>query len=209
MDNTQIDAVFRSIDRPIWVITSYGKDSANGRRRGGGLVATWVNQASIDYHHPTVTIGVATNHFTTELIDESSYFGLHLLLPNQTDIALNFALGSGRQREKLSGVALRQGDNNSPILADCFAWLDCQVFFRIHGGDRVYYYADVTDGCLSDPDSAESPLVESQLMQAATKEQCEALKSGLESDIRAQRPLYREWREQLSNHPHPEFGRSK
>ena len=67
-----IEEVFGIVDREVWIVTA-----TDGTRRGG-LVATWVSQASIDREHPVVLIGIAPNHFTAELIDASRAFGLHL-----------------------------------------------------------------------------------------------------------------------------------
>ena len=198
MDITSIENVFRLVDREIWVVT------ACSPRQRGGLVATWVNLASIDRHHPTVAVGIAINHFTSELIDESSSFGLHLLRPNQTDVAFNFAIGSGRDRDKLASFTAHTEQSGSPILDDCLAWADCQVFYRMNAGDRIYYFADIVAGDVSaSAESATRPLTESQFFAAATEEQRTALLDALQNDIRTHRPHYREWREQLTDSPYP------
>ena len=218
MSDNSIQDVFRLIDRDIWVVTSAIADEAAGAGgaddnassqstdvpRRGGLVATWVNRASIDSHNPSVVIGVAANHFTSNLIDRSSAFGLHLLLPEQADIAFNFAIGSGRDRDKLSSLATHVEETGSPILDACLAWLDCQVYYRFHGGDRVYYFADVVAGETVGATDA-TPLRESQLLAAANDQQRADLKESLDSDVIKQRPRFREWREQLGDHPHPKF----
>ncbi len=96
-----IDQVFRRIDREVWVVTA-AADS-----RHGGLVATWAMQASIDVGDPLVMIGLAPNHFTAELVRASGVFGLHLLRPNQLDLAWRFALSSGRTTDKFAGIESR------------------------------------------------------------------------------------------------------
>ena len=122
--NDQIEQVFGLIDREIWIVTA-----AAGDKRGG-LVATWVSQASIDENTPTVVIGIAANHYTCELIELSSAFALHLLRPDQAEVAWNFASGSGRDRDKLALLAAHTEGTESPVLDECLAWLDCRVFFR-------------------------------------------------------------------------------
>lgn len=219
MRDNSIQDVFRLVDREIWIVTSISraahpsKDAAEKAANDssvvrsssrGGLVATWVNQASIDSHHPSVIIGIAANHFTAKLIDASSAFGLHLLRPEQTDVAFNFAIGSGNDRDKLADVASRSVETGSPILDDCLAWLDCQVYYRFNGGDRIYYFADVVASEIAESSNAR-PMTESQLVAAATDSQKTALKESLDSDVIKQRPKYREWREQLGDHPHPKF----
>ena len=211
MRDQSIEEVFRLVDRDVWIVTSANNEMSRDAGVSeapaqGGLVATWVNQASIDAHHPSVVVGVAVNHYTSDLIDASSAFGLHLLRPDQTDVALNFAIGSGRDREKLSGLATHNAKTGSPILQDCLAWLDCQLYYRFNGGDRIYYFADIVAGEIAvESETRTRPLTESQLFAAASDDQRAALKASLDSDILRQRPKYRAWREQLGDHPHPKF----
>jgi flavin reductase (DIM6/NTAB) family NADH-FMN oxidoreductase RutF len=106
-----IDAILRLVDREIWIVTA----TAAGRR--GGLCATWVSAASIDPQKPVVVAGLASNHFTTELVQASGCFGLHLLRTDQAPLALNFAIGSGRDRDKFAGLSLATGSTGSPLLA--------------------------------------------------------------------------------------------
>lgn len=116
----RIDAVFRLVDREIWVVTSATAQHAGGLGQSGlcrgGLAATWVSQASIDAQRPLALIGLAPNHFTCELVDASGAFALHLLAAEQAELALNFATGSGRDRDKFEGLAVRAGANGSPLI---------------------------------------------------------------------------------------------
>ena len=84
--------------------------------------------------------------------------------------------------------------SESPILDDCLAWLDCRVFFRFEGGDRIYFFADVLSGGILD---VGKPLSEAMLIDAATAEQRAALTKYRDRDILVQRPMYRDWREQF------------
>jgi len=184
----RIEQVFRRTSREAWIVTGVA-----GERRGG-LLATWVSEASIDREHPVVLIGIAPNHFTAELIDASGCFGLHLISPEQIDLAWNFAIGSGRDRDKLAGVALRSAETASLILEDCLAWLDCRVFARLPSGDRNYYWGDVLAG---ESVREGAPLTEERLIALASDEQKAALRNNREVDIEIQRPLQRLWRSNL------------
>lgn len=214
----RIDAVFRLVDREIWIVTAATAEGAGGPGAGGpdaggpdaggpgasglrrgGLAATWVSQASIDAQRPLALIGLAPNHFTCELVDASGAFALHLLAAGQAELALSFATGSGRDRDKFEGLAVRAGATGSPLIQPCLAWLECKVFARLPTGDRVYYWADVVDG-EGPADSAagdQRPLTERQLMQQITGAQRERLKAGRDSDISVQRPLVDAWRREL------------
>ncbi|NIL97695.1 MAG: flavin reductase family protein, partial [Planctomycetales bacterium] len=180
-----VDGVFRRLNREVWVVTAADTD------RRGGLLATYVSQASLDPAAPMVLIGIAANHFTRDLIDASQGFAVHLLCPDQTDVALNFAIGSGRDRDKLANLSVRRGATGAPLLRECLAWMECRVGGAYDAGDRIYYWADVTDGQAL---SEDAPLCEHELMAAASEEQLQALRANLAHDIQVQRPMIEAWR---------------
>lgn len=189
----RIDAVFRLVDREIWIVTAA---TAHSR---GGLTATWVSQASIDAARPLAQIGLAPNHFTSELVDASGAFALHLLSSEQTALAWNFAMGSGRERDKFAGLVTRSGVTGSPLISPCLAWLECKVVARLATGDRIYYWADVVDGEAREGNTAsqERPLTEQQFIRQVPDDQRGQLKAGRDRDISVQRPLVEAWRRQL------------
>jgi Conserved protein/domain typically associated with flavoprotein oxygenases, DIM6/NTAB family len=91
-------------------------------------------------------VGITPNHYTAELIGASKAFGAHLLRPDQAAVAWNFADGSGRDRDKLAGIATDTSERGVPILADCLAWLECRCFDRFTAADRIFFWADVIAG---------------------------------------------------------------
>lgn len=184
----QIDSVLRLVDREVWIVTA-----ATPNRRGG-LAATWISAVSIDREKPSVLAGIAPNHFTCELIEQSHAFIAHLLRPDQTQLAWNFARDSGRERDKLSGLAFALAPSGAPILQDCLAWLDCRVFARYDAGDRLFYWADVA---AAGQVSAGTPLREKAFFGSLSAAKKEALIAGLEADISAQQPLRSAWRSGL------------
>jgi flavin reductase (DIM6/NTAB) family NADH-FMN oxidoreductase RutF len=114
-----INSALRLVDREIWIVTA---PAADGRR--GGMTA----------------------HYTAELVAESETFAAHLLRPDQSAVAWNFVNGSGRDRDKLAGLATNTGARGTPILADCLAWLECRRTGSFTAVDRVFYVADVIAG---------------------------------------------------------------
>lgn len=171
-------------DKPLWLVTA-----ASGRRRGG-LVATFVQPASIDVNDPRVVVGLAPNHYTTELVLAGGGFGLHLIGMDQLALAWRFALSSGRTGDKLAGCWWCPGASGAPLLAECLAWLDCRVIDRWDIGDRLFFLAQVLAGKRI---AAGRPLTDADLLQAATPEQLAALSAGREADLDIQRPLREAW----------------
>jgi flavin reductase (DIM6/NTAB) family NADH-FMN oxidoreductase RutF len=187
-DVLRIDSVLRLIDREVWIVTAA---SRGGR---GGLVATWVWQASVDRERPVVLVGIAPNHHTADLIDASESFALHLISADHVELAWNFAFGSGRDRDKLADLDFHAGGTGSPILHDCLAWLECRVFARLAAGDRNFYWADVIDAAQH---SRDKPLTERELFALASEAQRRQLGDERRRDIVIQAPLHRQWRESL------------
>ena len=104
----------------------------------GGLIATFVSQASIVPELPRVVIGIARQHFTWQLIEQTGAFALHLLGDEHLPWVWRFGLRSGRQGDKLDGIASRAGKTGSPILPDALAWLEARVEGRLDTGDRDF-----------------------------------------------------------------------
>lgn len=187
-NHSHIEDVFRLLDREVWIVTSQTEN------RRGGLAATWVSQASIDSRQPTVLAAIGANHFTAELMEASGAFALHLITPEHIDLVWNFGVGAGRTRDKLDGLATTTATTGAPILRDCLAWLDCQVFARVDLGDRRMYLADVVAGEVC---QQANPLTERQLFDLANDEQKKTLAECRQSDVEIQRPLFQRWRQQL------------
>ena len=184
----KIDKIFRLTNREVWVVT------AGTPQRRGGLLATWILQASLDRASPVLVAGIAPNHFTRQLIDETGVFATHLLHQNQFDLALKFALGSGRNVDKLAGLRVSETETGSPLLKDALCWLDCRVFARLDTGDRIFFWADVVAG---EQQEHAPPLTEQELLKHVDGETRNRLIADRQHDIEKQKPQHNEWRQNL------------
>ncbi len=137
MDVTAPSTLFAWLDRELWLVTA----SAGGRR--GGLIATFVNEASIVADMPRMLVGLAKQHHTHELVEASGAFALHLLGEDQLDWVWRFGLQSGRSADKFAGLDVQTAATGSPLLKNAVGWLDCRVEERLDGGDRTVYLAEV------------------------------------------------------------------
>lgn len=165
--------IFAQLDREIWLVTA-----RDGARRGG-LIATFVNQASIVPELPRVVVGIAKHHHTWELIEASGAFALHLLGEDQLDLVWRLGLGSGRDHDKLAGLAVRAGTTGSPLLSDVLAWLDCRVEAKLDTGDRTLYLAEVVQAeCVR----TQQPLTTRRLVGRVPPEHLTRLQDALAHD---------------------------
>jgi flavin reductase (DIM6/NTAB) family NADH-FMN oxidoreductase RutF len=186
VDPAAIANVFTSLDRELWLLTA----AADGRR--GGLIATFVNQASIVPELPRVVVGLAHQHHTWGLVESAGAFALHLLAEDQLDRVWRFGLESGRDSDKLAGLPVRVGATGAPILTDAPAFLECSVVAGLNSVDRTVYLADVVDGALTRPGPV---LTMRRMIELAPPDRLRQLKEGLVRDAAVDAAAIRQWRE--------------
>lgn len=183
MDSSAFEGVFAKIDPPLWLVTCRHE----GRR--SGLIATFVNQASITPRYPRVAVGLAPSHFTTELIQKKGAFVLHLLAPRHVQLVWRFGLETGRQGDKFGGLATTDSSTGNPRLIDIDSWLDCLVEATLDVGGRVLYVARVVEAAAN----ADAVLTASQMLQLASDEQKERLQALLERDAAIEDQAIERW----------------
>jgi flavin reductase (DIM6/NTAB) family NADH-FMN oxidoreductase RutF len=184
-----IAEVFAQLDWELWLLTA-----AAGERRGG-LIATFVNQASIVQDMPRVVVGLARQHHTWELVEAGNAFALHLLGEEHLDLVWRFGLLSGRDTDKFADVPVRAGVTGSPILTAAPAFLECRVETRLDTGDRTVYVAAVVAGEVVSPQPC---LTMKRLLQLAPRPRLEQLKEALVRYGAVDAEAIRAWRERQS-----------
>lgn len=140
MDPTAAATLFAWLDRELWLVTAQ-----SGSQRGG-LIATFVSQASITSEFPRVLVALAKQHFTAELVESSGAFALHLLGEDNLDLVWQFGLESGRGKDKFADLSTTTGRTGSPLLDQTVGWLDCRAETKLDIGDRMVYVAEVVEG---------------------------------------------------------------
>ena len=184
--------IFDRLDRELWVIT------ARDGERCSGLVATYVSKVSLVPALARVTIALAKHHYTHELIEGRGAFAIHLIAEHEIDWVWRFGIPSGREVDKLRGLATSIGASGSPILTDALAWLDCRVEARMDTGDRTVYLAEVQDAGCGMQGVGEQPLTFKRLLELAPAERLRELKLGMEHDVEIDRAAILEWRRRRS-----------
>jgi flavin reductase (DIM6/NTAB) family NADH-FMN oxidoreductase RutF len=189
-----VKTVFDCVDREVWIVTAADNMAAHKQNRGG-MVATFVNQASIVPHMPRVMAGVAKTHETCALIEGSAAFALHLIDESQLDLVWRFGLQSSRDADKFADVDNTTTVTGSPLLGDAVAWLDCRVESRFDIGDRIVFLAEVVDGKrLRDA----RPLSLRRLIELAPKEKLATLREQMEADAARDAEAIGRWRQERS-----------
>ena len=140
MDYVEISPMMGKLWSPLAAVTTHwqGRDNVQ--------MAVAIAAASIVPDHPRITMQLYKTNLTHDMVFSSGIFALNFLKTAQLDIVGDFGLVSGRDKDKLQGVATTFGESGSPLLTDCFGYLDCQVINAMDGGDMTCFLADVLDG---------------------------------------------------------------
>jgi len=181
----EISNLLSGLGRELWVVTA----AASEKR--GGLIATFVNAASIVPEMPRVLLGLAKQHHTWELIEASGNFGLHLIGEEQLPWVWAFGSRTGRGIDKLAELSITTATTSAPLLNDALAWLDCRVETRMDIGDRTVYLAEVLAGGQR---STTLPLTVRRLVELAPPERLHELKDALLRDAAVDAAAIGAWR---------------
>jgi flavin reductase (DIM6/NTAB) family NADH-FMN oxidoreductase RutF len=185
MDIGQLATVWTMMNRELWLVTS----QAHGQR--GGLIATFVSQASIVPTHPRVLVGLAKHHHTWGLVMTSKVFTLHLLGEDQVKWVWQFGLRSGKDEDKFAGVDIGTSSVGCPLFKEAIAWLDCRVEATMATGDRTIFLAAVVDGGINRSGPA---LTMQRLINLAPKEKLAELREKQILDAGLDAQAIDEWR---------------
>ncbi len=140
MEYSDIAPMMGTLWSPLAAVTSHwqGKDNVQ--------VAVAIAAASIVPDRPRVAVQLYKTNLSHDMVLSSGAFALNFLRPDQLELIGDFGLASGRDGDKLDGIGMTTGKSGSPLLIDCFGYLDCRVINAMDGGDMTCFLADVIDG---------------------------------------------------------------
>lgn len=152
MDSQRIAPIMGQLWSPIAAVTSHWRGKANAQ------IAVAIGNASIVPNMPRVIVQIYKRNYSHQLIYQSKAFALNFLRKDQLHLIHSFGLVSGREVDKLSGIGYQRKASGSPILMDCWGYLDCRVVNAMDGGDMTCFLGQVLDGDATGPPEAGEPL---------------------------------------------------
>ena len=140
MEYSEIAPMMGRLWSPLAAVTTNldGRDNVQ--------MAVAIAAASIVPDRPRVAVQLYKTNLTHEMVLSSGVFALNFLRPSQLELIGDFGLVSGRDKDKLEHVPKVTGESGSPLLIDCFGYLDCRVINAMDGGDMTCFLAEVIDG---------------------------------------------------------------
>jgi flavin reductase (DIM6/NTAB) family NADH-FMN oxidoreductase RutF len=186
MNKTDFGRFYTEVfDPALWLVTS----AHEGNR--GGLIATFVSNASLAPDEPRVIVGIAKHHFTWKLIERSRALCLHLVDLTRIEWVRRFGLSSGHDGDKFAGLTPATGSNGAPVFAGAVFWAECNVEAAFDTGDRSLFLGRVTD-CGRGDDGP--PVTMSEWLASLNERERQENEKRWARDVAIDAAAIREWR---------------
>ena len=106
--------------KPLWIMTTHRDGEFSG--------SMVVSALSLYRSQPVKVVVCVTKHdHTHDLVMASRVFALHVLRPDQLDLAVRFAYTSGREVDKFASLSYKIGATGCPVLTDCLGYMEFEV----------------------------------------------------------------------------------
>ena len=129
--------LLRNLTSPVVALTAVRGGKKNG------MISDAAVRASIVPTVPRLSVYVHKFNFSHDMIYETGRFALHLLHTKQFDVVRRLGFFSGRDQDKLAGIAHHAGALGVPILDECFAHFECTVVNVMDTGSSTLFLGDV------------------------------------------------------------------
>ncbi len=118
-----------------------------GTRGAGGEVAgatvTWMTQSS--FKPPLIVAALRMGSAAELNARRERRFALSFLGPDQKSVGQTFFRAPTGADGRIADLAYETGRSGAPILADCAAWVECEVRDFVDGGDHAVVVAEVIE----------------------------------------------------------------
>lgn len=110
--------------------------------RQHGMTASSFSSVSLD--PPLVSVCLARNIWTHDLISESGIFAVNILSKDQAEVGKRFAGMLGDEpSQRFEGIQVVTAETGCPLLGDALGWVDCKVVYAYPGGDHTIFVGEV------------------------------------------------------------------
>jgi flavin reductase (DIM6/NTAB) family NADH-FMN oxidoreductase RutF len=141
-DSSAPAAVFSRLSNGVYIIGVAHDGRVNA------FTAAWLTQVAFD--PLLLTLSINPEHASYPMLTASRAFGVSVLGRGQMELARRFGTRSGRETDKLAGIAWRPGTLGAPLLLEAAAWLECRVTDTVAAGDHELIVARVVGGAVRD-----------------------------------------------------------
>ncbi len=134
VDSAGFREVMRRYPSGVVVVTVKAKSESRGM--------TAVSFSSVSLDPPLVSVAVAKNARTHQLLKTGGGFVVNILKDNQQHLAQHFAQGLSGD-DQFKSLAHHGGLVGAPILEGCLGYLECRLHSAMEAGDHTIFIGEV------------------------------------------------------------------
>jgi len=136
----QIGEALKKILNGVYIVGSKCGDEINA------MTAVWITRLS--FKPQLIGVAIGKSRFSFHMIETSKVFAVSVLGPEQLELARHFGFKSGRDTDKLRGIAHFSKVTGAPILKSALAYVDCKVVSSHEVGDHTFFVGEVLEGAV-------------------------------------------------------------
>ena len=136
LDPAHVGPLLGGLSAPLAAVSTRSGDVSNAQ------IAVAITAASIVPQRPRLIVQIYHTNFTHDLIASSGVLAVNFLESAQLPLIWQLGMHSGRDADKLEGLAYATGATGSPLLEGCYGFLDCSVVNAMDGGDMTAFLVE-------------------------------------------------------------------
>ena len=137
LDSADLGPLLGGLSAPLAAVSTRAGDVSNAQ------IAVAITAASIVPHRPRLIVQIYHTNYTHDLIADSGILAVNFLEASQLPLIWQLGMHSGRDGDKLDGIAYATGATGSPLIEGCYGFLDCRVVNAMDGGDMTAFLVEV------------------------------------------------------------------
>jgi len=114
---------------------------------GTAFGMTVASFASLSLRPPLVLVCIEKSVKTHDAIAGAGKFGVSILADSQQELSGRFA---SKIEDKFSGVAVRRGALEIPLIEGAICTLECRLYAQLPGGDHTIFVGEVEDAQMTE-----------------------------------------------------------
>lgn len=144
IDQAALDRFIVGVRPPVIAVTTQCEG------RDNGLIILSSSSGSVIPDAMRMSIMISKPNFTHDLVVKSGVFAMHMLrsgdadsLARSVEIVKTLGGHSGRDGDKMGGLAIKRGVTGAPILVDALSVVECRVVKTLDCDEMTFFLGDV------------------------------------------------------------------
>jgi flavin reductase (DIM6/NTAB) family NADH-FMN oxidoreductase RutF len=133
----KLKRAMRQLPFPVTIVTA-----ADGEEKQGITVGSFT---SLSLKPPLISSNIDREAQIHALLTGASYYAVHILLPEQSDLCNHFAISGLTAEERFEPVEYHRNTYGTPILEEASTVIQCRAYDQFEAGDHTILAGEVLE----------------------------------------------------------------